>query len=208
MIAMVDMGMGNLQSVCKAFEHIGAEVTVADCSRELTRAKAIILPGVGAFGDGMAHLYRKGLVETIQKEAHRGKPVFGICLGMQLLADEGEEYGLHQGLGLIKGRVARLNSTGNGCRVPNIGWCDVHVLNNQSILFENIACDSSFYFAHSYYMRCVDTADITATLEFDSSHPAAAVEHDNIFGVQFHPEKSQDVGLELLHTFWSYVKQQ
>jgi len=202
MIAVIDMGMGNLQSVCWACKHIGAPVTVASEPKVLEAAQALILPGVGAFGDGMRNLRHRGFVEVICRQVKAGKPLLGICLGMQLLAEEGEEYGVHQGLGLIHGRVVRLTASGTGERVPNIGWCDVTITNPASMLFANIPSGSSFYFAHSYYVACEHGADVTATIAFGSITPPAAIQHGNVYGVQFHPEKSQDVGLELLYNFW------
>lgn len=207
MIAVIDMGMGNLQSVCRACEHVGAQIAVASKPNDLERCRAIILPGVGAFGDGMWQLRERGFADALHKQAKAGKPILGICLGMQLLAEEGEEYGLHTGLGLIRGRVVRLQPSGNGDRIPHIGWCDVRVEHSASILFREIPSDSSFYFAHSYVMACADSTASVATFAFGKDRPAAAVEQGSIFGVQFHPEKSQDVGLELLHNFWMFSRQ-
>jgi len=172
MLTMIDLGISNLQSVSEAFRRIGAPVEVAD----RPGSGPVILPGVGAFGPAMQRLRERGLVEAL-----RGRPVLGICLGMQLLADESEELGLHRGLGLIRGRVVRLT----GDRVPNIGWCDV----------DGIGGGRSFYFAHSYHFECDAAA---GTIQYGGRRITAAVRQGQIFGVQFHPEKSQDAGLDVL----------
>lgn len=205
MIAMIDMDMGNLQSVQEAFQRIGASVNVTDRAEDIVQADAVILPGVGAFGDGMASLHLKNLVEPLRLHAfEKKKPLLGICVGMQLLGDEGEEYGTHKGLGLIRGRVVRLSPAEEGCRVPNMGWCDVKFTKPESKLFGSFRGDEAFYFAHSYHLECSDPADVAATIDY-SGPLTAAIEHDNIFGVQFHPEKSQDAGLNVLASFIRYV---
>jgi glutamine amidotransferase len=204
---MIDMEMGNLQSVWEAFQRIGAQVRVTSRAEEVERAEAVILPGVGAFGDGMVNLREKGLVEPLRRHAlEKKKPLFGICIGMQLLAEEGEEHGSNQGLGLIKGRVVRLRPTDEGCRVPNMGWCDVVVENRQSLLFADLPGGDAFYFAHSYHMQCANSEDVAASIDY-SGRLAAAVERDNIYGVQFHPEKSQDAGLQVLASFVKRLRQ-
>jgi imidazole glycerol-phosphate synthase subunit HisH len=205
MIAMIDMDMGNLQSVREALQRIGASVKVTDRPEDVEQADAVILPGVGAFGDGMTSLHVKRLVEPLRLHAFEKKrPILGICIGMQLMADEGEEHGLHKGLGMIRGRVVRLNPTEEGCRVPNMGWCDVKFKNSESKLFGGFQQSEAFYFAHSYHLQCSDSEDVAATIDYGSPL-TAAIEHDNIFGVQFHPEKSQDAGLNVLASFIKYV---
>ena len=197
--------MGNLQSVLEAFERIGASVQVTTRPEDIEAAEAVILPGVGAFGDGMANLHKCGLVEPIRKLAlKQRKPLLGICVGLQLLADEGEEYGVHQGLGLIRGRVVRLEP-GEEYRVPNMGWCDVNIL-RRGVLFDNVEDGEAFYFAHSYHLLCTDFEDVSATLSY-GGELVAAVERDNIFGVQFHPEKSQEAGLNVLASFIEHIRQ-
>jgi glutamine amidotransferase len=207
MIAMIDMGLGNLQSVSQALERVGGHVEVTTRVDDIGRADAVILPGVGAFGDGMASLHTHRLVEPIRDHVIRArKPLLGICLGMQLLAYFGEEYGRHEGLGLIAGVVRRLAPTTPGCRVPNMGWCDVTVTRPHSQLFNGIPNGEPFYFAHSYWLRCAEPADVAATIEYDGSL-TAAIERENVFGVQFHPEKSQDAGLSVLHAFVAVVRE-
>lgn len=206
MIAMIDMGVGNLQSVLQAFHRIGAPVHVTTDAADVDRAGAIILPGVGAFGDGMAALRRYGLVDPLRAAAQAGKPFIGICLGMQLLAEESEEHGLHSGLGLLRGRVIRLKPTDRTCRVPNMGWCAVRADTTSGRLFAGLH-DETFYFAHSYHLQCADSGDVAATLAYGSGRVTAAVERANLFGVQFHPEKSQDAGFHVLAAFVSHVRQ-
>lgn len=206
MIAMIDMDVGNLQSVLEAFRRIGTPVKVTACAEEVEQSSAVILPGVGAFGDGMASLQQKKLVEPLKRHAlEKKKPLLGICLGMQLLAEEGEEHGLHTGLGLIRGRIVRLKPTEKGCRVPNMGWCDVTIMRRPSVLFADHSDGESFYFAHSYYLQCSDPSDIAATIEY-GGRLTVAIERNNILGVQFHPEKSQDAGLNVLASFLKHLQ--
>lgn len=205
MIAMIDMGIGNLRSVLEACERVGVRVQVTAKARDVEMADAVILPGVGAFGDGTAALRTQGLVDALHRHAvQRKKPLLGICLGMQLLAEVGEEHGLHEGLGFVKGRVVRLNPVAEGYRVPNMGWCDLTIV-RPGVLFAGIRSGESFYFAHSYYLECADPADVVAAIEYSGLTITAAIERGNLFGVQFHPEKSQDVGLEVLDSFFRYL---
>jgi glutamine amidotransferase len=214
LICIVDMDMGNLQSVVLAFRRVGAsaEVTdrpdkVAGASGPLAGARAIVLPGVGAFGAGMESLRRKGWVEVLQEAVRRRKtPLLGICLGMQLLAEEGIEGGRHQGLGMIRGRVVPLRPPSPEYRVPHMGWCDVKVHRPHSSLLKGFSDGEPCYFAHSYSVECADPADIAATFDYGAPLPAA-VERENVFGIQFHPEKSQEAGLALLDTFSRYVRE-
>lgn len=205
MITVIDMNMGNLQSVLEAFRCVGTQVMVTTQGVDIERSSAIVLPGVGAFGDGMANLRERGLVEPLRHLVlERKKPLLGICLGMQLLAEEGEEHGVHKGLGLIRGHVVKLKPTEKTCRIPNMGWCDITVVNRQSALFAQVQDGESFYFAHSYYMRCSHPQDVAATIEYGEPI-TAAIERGNIFGIQFHPEKSQEAGLDLLSSFFNFV---
>jgi len=206
-IAVVDMGIGNLQSVLEAFRRVGAATFVTSSAEEVTRAEAVVLPGVGAFGDGMESLREKGLVEPLRRHAADGRPLFGICLGMQLLAEESEEHGRHAGLGILPGRVVRLAPTSRTCRVPNMGWCDVHpVPRPDGKLFARVPHGEAFYFAHSYHVSGARPEHVAAMIEYDGGTLAAALEHDNIFGIQFHPEKSQDAGLEVVAAFIDAVR--
>lgn len=196
MIALVDLRISNIGSVRHALARTGGAATEVATADTISRASAVIIPGVGSFGDGMASLRQQGLIEPIRFAARNGVPVFGICLGMQLLASESEEHGRHEGLGLIEGRVIRLAPSHPGFRVPNIGWCDVRVT-RPSRLFES-AAGACFYHVHSFHLVPKDQNTIAATIDYGGQQVAVAVERGNIVGVQFHPEKSQDDGLDLL----------
>lgn len=205
MIVMIDMGLGNLRSVANAFRRIDLDVAVTESPAEARRADALILPGVGAFGDGMAGLAAKGLVEPIREHVLvEKKPLLGICLGMQLLAERSEELGSHEGLGLLPGRITRLRPSSPQCRVPNMGWCDLTV-RKRGVLFSGFPDGKSVYFAHSYHFACGDPDDAAATFDYCGDAVVAAVERDNLFGLQFHPEKSQDAGLAVLSAFAAHV---
>lgn len=206
MFAMVDLKISNLQSVREAFRRVGAQIEMVSQPEDIERASAVILPGIGAFGDGMESLRAQGLIPALRHHAFETKkPTFGICLGMQLLADQGEEYGLHQGLGLLHARAVRLREK-PGLRIPNMGWCDVAIANSNSVLFARNSNGQPFYFAHSYYVDCADPHDMVATLDYGGPL-TAAIEHENLFGIQFHPEKSQEAGLDLLESFTRHVWQ-
>jgi len=206
MIRVIDLGIGNLRSVLDAFGRVGADVEVATRADQLEGARAVVLPGVGSFRDGLASLYEKGLVERLLQHAvNDRKPLLGICLGMQLLAEEGEEHGLRTGLGLIRGRVVRLRPSNAVTRVPNMGWCDVNLADKRPRLFDRSLDGEPFYFAHSYYLECTDASDVAATIEYGGQPITAAIERENILGVQFHPEKSQDAGLGVLASFVEHV---
>jgi glutamine amidotransferase len=204
MIAVVDMGISNIGSVMRALERVGAPRTEKATAENLGDATAVLLPGVGAFGDGMASLVRQGLTAKLRQVAAMGTPIFGICLGMQLLADSSEEHGHHAGLGLIGGRVIPLQATQPGDRVPNIGWSDV-TPTRKSTLFPSGA-GGSFYHVHSFRLAPTDPSMVAATISFSGDDIPVAVEQGNLFGVQFHAEKSQDDGLDLLAAFLSHLR--
>lgn len=199
MITVIDSAISNLGSVRAALTRIGASHRVTAAPAEVAAADALLLPGVGAFGDGMAALRRRGLVEPIREHAAAGKPILGICLGMQLLADSSEEFGEHEGLGLIPGRIRRLHPA-PGLRVPNIGWCDVRVAEGAR-LFEDVPDGAPFYFVHSYVVDCDDPANSVGTIAFGDADETVVLQRKNIYGAQFHPEKSQDAGLCFLDSF-------
>jgi glutamine amidotransferase len=195
---LVDMGISNLGSVREALRKIGAPPMAAATPATVAAADTVLLPGVGAFGDGMASLREQNLVEPIRQAAGRGATIFGICLGMQLLAQESEEFGRHEGLGLVPGRVTRLPEA-PGFRVPNIGWCDV-TPTRASRLFPRAG--GTFYHVHSFHLEPRDAAVVAATIDFGGRRVAVALERGNLLGVQFHPEKSQDDGLAVLDAFF------
>lgn len=199
MIAIVDYGVGNLFSLECSLHAIGAEVTVTGEAEVLRQADKLILPGVGAFEDAARKLQRSGLDSVIKEEAARGKPILGICLGMQLLFDRSYEYGVHQGLGLIPGQVVPMEGViPPDLKIPHIGWNALR-MKKESPLFRLIQNGDCVYFVHSYYAaRCDDF--VIADTEY--GHPlTAAVQHHNVFGCQFHPEKSGSVGLNILKAF-------
>lgn len=198
MIVIVDYGMGNLRSVEKALQKTGAEVTVSRDPEEVSRADRIVLPGVGAFGDAMANLEKRGLVEAIRSGVAAGKPFLGICLGLDLLFEESDEHGLHRGLGLLPGRVELLSTE---LKIPQIGWNQV-AIQKESHLLDGIPDGSSFYFVHSYAVVPEVESDILCTTEYGCTF-VSAVERDNIAAFQFHPEKSSSLGMHILRNFSS-----
>jgi glutamine amidotransferase len=202
MVVIVDYGLGNLRSVLGAVEKLDYPAVISDRAADLAMASHLILPGVGAFGDGMANLKSRGLIEPLQEQVRgRGTPTLGICLGAQLLARESEEFGQHEGLGWIDASVRRIAPAGKGFRVPHVGWNELHQT-RPSPLFANVPQDALFYFVHSYHIVCCDPADVEG--ECDYGQPMSAVVHrDNVFGTQFHPEKSQLHGLTVLRNFLS-----
>lgn len=201
MIVIIDYGVGNLRSVQKALEHVGAAAVVADDPHSLDRADGIVLPGVGAFGDGMDHLRARGWVAPLREKAAAGVPLLGICLGMQLLFEESDEMGHHTGLGLLPGRVVRFAE--GDLKVPHVGWNQLQV--RQGALLAGISSGAYAYFVHSYYALPEADEDVLATTEYGLEF-AAVVGRGRVLGAQFHPEKSQEVGLRLLRNFADWVK--
>ena len=214
-IVIVDYGMGNLRNVQKAFEHIGVLARVSSLLDDLTEADGLVLPGVGAFGDAMDNLRGGGFDEAICRLAAEGKPLLGICLGLQLLFEESTEMGVHKGLGILAGRVLRFDgktsgSNGNAkewLRVPHIGWNQFHITQQgaQSALLEGIPDESYAYFVHSYYVQPADETSVLAETDY-GIHFASVVGVGKVFGAQPHPEKSQEVGLTLLRNFAKIVR--
>ena len=200
MIAIVDYGVGNLFSLQSSLIAVGAETVVTADPAVLARADKIILPGVGAFGDAAAKLRESGLAEVLTREVGAGKPLMGICLGMQLLFEKGFEYGEHQGLGWIRGEVRPISEViGEGLKIPHIGWNALHFGEKKHPIFRDVKEGEHVYFVHSYYgANCADS--VIATAEY-GAELTAAVACGNICGCQFHPEKSGDVGLRILRAF-------
>lgn len=203
MIAIVDYGMGNLASVAKAFESLYADVIVTRDPADLSAAERIVLPGVGAFGEGMGKLHELDLVEPLTEQVLvRHKPFLGICLGMELMATDSHEAGYHRGLGWIDGTVRPLADLAPSLKAIHIGWNDVEP-SEGSPLFAHLGDSPNFYFVHQYYVDCRDPALVSGTTEYGGSF-AAAVQKGNLLAVQFHPEKSQEAGLALLRNFLAW----
>lgn len=200
MIVIVDYGMGNLRSVHKAFEKVGKQAVITSDPDRVLRASKVVLPGVGAFENCMANLKERHLIGPIYKFINTGRPFLGICLGLQLLFTESEEGGVG-GLDIIKGRVKRFKSTPE-LKVPHMGWNQVKckMQNSKCKILTGILDDAYFYFVHSYYVEPDDKSVITATTEYGLDF-ASIVSKDNIYGTQFHPEKSQELGLRMLKNF-------
>lgn len=197
MIAIVNYGLGNLHSVQKAIEFVGGTAMITEDPDELIQAEKIIIPGVGAFKDGMDGLRSRGLSSVLIEAANEGKQILGICLGMQLLFQESEELGSHKGLGLIAGKVVLFKNS--GIKVPQIGWNQIEAC-KKSPLLEGIGKNSYVYFNHSYFCQPDSSEDVLAVTDYGGIF-SSAVESQNLFGVQFHPEKSQKTGLRLLKNF-------
>lgn len=205
MIAIVDYGMGNLRSVQKAFEWVGHHAVVTRDPAEIDRADRVVLPGVGAFGDCMQNLRRYRLDEPIRRAIADGKPFLGICLGLQLLFTESEEFGTHEGLNILPGRIRRIPSSPQASmnlKVPHMGWNTISI-RQPAPLLEGIASGSHVYFVHSYYVEPDDPA-VTCTVTDYGTPFVSSVWKNNIFASQFHPEKSQRVGLQLFRNFGNW----
>ncbi|HOV33251.1 MAG TPA: imidazole glycerol phosphate synthase subunit HisH [Candidatus Hydrogenedens sp.] len=206
MIAVIDYGMGNLRSVQKALEKVGFEANIVDNPDNLKMAEAAILPGVGAFRDCYEGLRQKGFVNPIKEFVHTGKPLLGICIGMQLLFEYGEEGSGSEGLGIFKGRVVRFPATElTGLKVPHIGWNFVQPVKNKTNPLLPNHEGGYAYFVHSYYAQSADKDIILATCEYGIEFPCM-VGKSSVFGIQFHPEKSQQFGLEILKNFGEFIK--
>jgi len=216
MIAIIDSGIANLRSVQKGFERVGHEAKVVEDPRLLREAAGIVLPGVGAFADGIAKLAKHGFIEPLKRAIEEGKPVLGICLGLHFLFSESEEFGLHKGMDLLAGRVRRFGDTlpdpadpgtrlpgarqpGARLKVPHMGWNRVRVVRPAPIL-AGLPAEPYFYFVHSYYVEPAD-GSVTAGLTEYGGWFTSVIWRDNLFATQFHPEKSQAAGLRLLANF-------
>ena len=198
MIAMIDYDAGNIKSVEKALLLLGQEVEVTGDPERILKAEKVILPGVGAFGDAMENLKRAGLDEVIRRVAAKGTPFMGICLGLQLLFERSDEAPGVEGLGLLEGEILKIPDQ-EGLKIPHMGWNSLH-LEHGGRLFRGIEEQSYVYFVHSYYLKAKEESIVKASTEY-STHIHASVEKGNIFGCQFHPEKSSEVGLKILKNF-------
>jgi imidazole glycerol-phosphate synthase subunit HisH len=215
MIVVIDYGAGNLRNVCKALEHVGAQPVLSSDPRDLARADKLVLPGVGAFADCLQNLQSRGFFEPLREQALAGKPLLGICVGMQLLLDVGEEMGQWPGLGLIGGRVARfrfddgpqtvddppsvVRYPSSVLKVPHIGWNQIEPKQAHPLL-NGMQPGSYAYFVHSFHPLVNNPAHVVATTNYGYDFPSV-IARGNIWGIQFHPEKSQDVGLQMLRNF-------
>lgn len=198
MVAIIDYGAGNLSSVKKALDYLGAESEITQDRDKILSASHVILPGVGSFGDAMKSMEERGLVETVKETALSGKPFLGICLGLQLLFEESDESPDVKGLGLLKGRIVTIPKD-NGLKVPHMGWNSVE-LKQRNGIFDGIDDESYFYFVHSYYLKDADV-DVVAGVTHYGVEIQCAVQKGNLSATQFHPEKSSKAGLKLLENF-------
>lgn len=196
MITIIDCGMGNLRSVEKAFVHLGYAAQITSDPKTVRNAEKLVLPGDGAFGDEMKQLQMSGLESAIQEIIAKGVSFLGICVGQQVLFEESEEFGTHRGLGLFPGKIKRLPDS---LPVPHMGWNQLHI-QKSSRLLEGVAPESFVYFIHSYFVSEYSESQVKATTDYGIEFPVV-IERDNIFSTQFHPEKSQSPGLQMLRNF-------
>lgn len=201
MIAIVDYGMGNLRSVEKGFLKVGVDAKVVTDSKAVDNAGAVVLPGVGAFRDCMKNLEEMSLTEPILRSIHKGKPYLGICLGLQVLFTESEEFGIHKGFDILKGKVVRFQIN---LKVPHMGWNNAKIQRRPPI-FDGIQDEAFFYFVHSFYVVPDDNNVVATTTDYGITF-TSMVWKENIFATQFHPEKSQEIGLRILKNFGDFVK--
>ena len=200
MIAILDYDAGNIKSVEKAMQLLGQEVTITRKRDEILRADKVILPGVGAFGDAMGKICQYGLFDVIHEVVDNGTPFLGICLGLQLLFERSDESPGVEGLGVLKGEILRIPET-PGLKIPHMGWNSLE-FENDGRLFRKLPKESYVYFVHSYYLKAADESIVTAVTEYGTKIHAS-VEQGNVFACQFHPEKSSDVGIQILKNFVS-----
>ena len=200
MIAIVDYNMGNLASVKNAFAKLGKDTVVESDPKKFKEYDKLILPGVGAFGDAMEHLRERDMIDSIKEFAASGKPMIGICLGMQLLFDSSEEFGSHEGLGLIKGSVTHFDASKfeENMKIPHMGWN--RMFTKEHPLFNNLDEEHYLYFVHTYHVNCENEDDIIGRTHYGYDF-TSAVAHNNIMGIQPHPEKSHKNGLHILENF-------
>ena len=204
LITIINYGMGNVRSVAKAFEAVGAEVCVSDQPSDILAASRIVLPGVGAFGDGMKNLISLELVDLLREQVmEQGKPFLGICLGMQLLALHGHEHGVHPGLGWLPAESIKLEPDDSDLKIPHVGWNDVEIKSGSG-LFNGLEEHPSFYFVHGFHLDCSEPDMTSATFDYGGKF-IAAIQHNNIFGTQFHPEKSQKTGAQIIRNFVAWA---
>ena len=203
-VALIDYGMGNLGSVAKALETVGFTVRRTDKREVIESSDAIVLPGVGAFGDAMENLKRLGLVDTLKREIlDKRKPFLGICLGLQLLFEKSYEFGEHKGLSIFEGEVLHFGEKVH--KVPHMGWNEIHIKRSHKIL-KDLKEGDFFYFVHSFYVSPKDRSVVLTETDYDGFYFTSGVAYENILAFQFHPEKSQKKGLKLLENFKRFVE--
>lgn len=202
MIAIINYGMGNLRSVQAGLEHVGQAAFITDDPKKVADAPAVVLPGVGAFGDAIERLKSTGLDDAFRESVESGKPCLGICLGLQLLFTESEEGGIYRGLDIIPGKVIRFT---NQLKVPHMGWNQLNIKRPDAPIFSDVPEGSYMYFVHSYYVKPDNDDVIAATTDYGIDF-TSMIAKDNLFATQFHPEKSQTIGLRLLKNFGSLIK--
>lgn len=207
-VTIIDYGVGNLLSVIRAFEYCGAEVTVTDRPEGIEQANKLILPGVGAFADGMAGLQERGLVKSIYQYAVSERPIMGICLGMQMMLETSEEFGIHEGLGLVQGQVLAIPAhdvAGNPHKIPHIGWNQISPTAKgqpwESTIMQEVEANSYTYFVHSYAAVPSNEEHRLANCYYNGVEICAAIQSGVMYGCQFHPEKSGEVGLKIIKRF-------
>ncbi len=198
MIAIIDYGIGNLHSVLNAFKTLGFDAKVTSDRDEILNADKVVLPGVGAFGDAIDTFRARGFVPVIEEVVKKGTPLLGICVGMQMLFDYSYEFGVHKGLGLLKGNIVKFSNT--SLKIPQIGWNNIEIVQKNNPLFKGIEDNSYVYFVHSYYLDAADPSCIAAYATYGVRY-GASVHLGNIYATQFHPEKSGEVGLKILKNF-------
>ena len=195
MIAIIDYGMGNLRSVQKAFEYLGYKAVITQQPSEIQKADKVVLPGVGAFKDAMQTIKQKGIDKVLYDVVEQKKPLLGICLGMQMFFEKSYEYGEHKGLAILQGEIVKLPE---GVKIPHMGWNSLNI-KKKSPLFEGLSQEPYVYFVHSYHLNT--EADIVSATTYYGKEIQVAAQKENVFALQFHPEKSGDVGLNILQNF-------
>ena len=195
MIAIIDYGMGNLRSVQKAFEYLGNKAVITQQPSEIQKADKVVLPGVGAFRDAMQTIKQKGIDKVLYDVVEQKKPLLGICLGMQMFFEKSYEYGEHKGLGILQGEIVKLPEN---VKIPHMGWNALNI-KKKSPLFEGLSQEPYVYFVHSYHLNT--EADIVSATTYYGKEIQVAAQKENVFALQFHPEKSGDVGLNILQNF-------
>ncbi len=202
MIAIVDYGMGNLKSVLNAFLYCGANAVITNDKNDLEKATHIIIPGVGAFEKCVTNLKQLDTFSTLEYQVKvEKKPTLGICVGLQMMATLGHENGLNNGLNWLESEVVKIESDEDNLKVPNIGWNETYIIQNDHFVLKGIKNAQDFYYVHSYYMKCKNESDIAMNYKYGNLEITAAIAFQNIFATQFHPEKSQDNGLKLIDNF-------